>query len=129
MGQPTPRLLTELRLRIHLLHKQLRKLEDILMKPKSMVEGSIRILYLRCGKKHCACKKKKNPKKHGPYVYRRVMVNGKQKSIYIKEEKTKEQLENYRGYNKHLSEYRKIMKKIYDTFDNIRGMYVKHDAK
>lgn len=129
MGTPTPRLLTELRLRIHSLNKQLRRLESILMKPEPMIEGSIRILYSKCGKGNCACRKKKNPKKHGPYVYRRVMIKGKQKSIYIKEEKIKKQLENYREYNRYLSEYRKSMKKITDAFEKIREIYVIHDAK
>ena len=76
--------------------------------------GKISQQYTVCNKKNCACKDKKNPKKHGPYYQLSYSIKGKSSTKFIKPEQV-DQVENY------IKEY----KKLKTLFNDLTEAYVK----
>ena len=117
----TPQWLTDFRVEIVNLKKELSLLEAFLMDPKPMKKGSLTIQYRKCGKSSCKCMDENNPKRHGPYYFLVVKNDGKTvRQKYLKSKKEVNSYVNYRAYNKRLTEYKTTQGKIHSLFEKIR---------
>lgn len=131
MSKPTDPALTALRVKYRQLLQERQRLETQLLDPKPMRAGTLSSLLMKCGKENCVCKDKRNPKKHGPYDYWRKLVDGKQKLIYLKDGdgQIKEQLKNYRVFQRLLVQYRKEVKAMDTVFVAVRQGSLIDDEK
>lgn len=77
-------------------------------------KGSVMILYLKCGKPNCMCKKDENAK-HGPYNVWTRKVNDKTVTKYLSEH----QAELCRGYIQNSKRLELIIKEMRDISANI----------
>lgn len=95
-------------------------LEEKLLRPSSMIAGSLSRVFLPCGKKECACKKKGHPG-HGPYWAMNLVVGGgRQKRIYLKKKADIQAALAYRRYQKALAAWRAVTKEIDALFNQLR---------
>lgn len=103
-----------------LLRRRRLPLEDKLLKPSPMIAGSLSRVFLPCGKKECACKKK-TPPGHGPYWAMNLVVGGgKQRRIYLKKKTDIQAALAYRRYQKALAWWRAAIKEIDALFNRLR---------
>jgi hypothetical protein len=87
------------------------------------------MIAMPCGKAGCACKDKKNPKKHGPYPFWRRWQDGKQKLTYLKASDGEIQvlLRAYQAYQQLLARYRKLAKEMDAVLVKARDLYVRSE--
>lgn len=103
-----------------LLRRRRLPLEERLLKPSPMIAGSLSRVFLPCGKKECACRKK-DPPGHGPYWALNLQVGGgKQKRIYLKKKGDIHAALAYRRYQRTLASYRQVVKEIDALFNQLR---------
>jgi len=69
--------------------KSMKKLEAWLNKNDLALPGTIRTVFVVCGKKECKCQSRKEADKHGPYFFWDRKVDGKLTSTSIPAEKLK----------------------------------------
>ena len=71
-----------------------------LLEANPILPGTLEKRYNICGKAGCACKRKVNPRKHGPYYRLSYNIKGKNSSVFVSEEdaeKVMKMTENYRN--------------------------------
>lgn len=76
-----------------------KKQPTIISVPEPILPGSIATVWIRCGKKNCACHN--DPKhKHGPYYQWSGIINGKRTSKLIPPELLNECQKRIKNYEK-----------------------------
>jgi hypothetical protein len=116
----TPRWLTALRVKVVALEKAQSLLKQKLMAPPPMAEGRLNVQYRRCGKDGCACMRKKDPVKHGPYHYLVLNTEKGMRLKYLKDEALIKQIKQYRQYNEWLSTYEGNQSSLLSLFREIQ---------
>lgn len=69
--------------------KSMKKLETWLSRNELALPGTIRTVFMVCGKKECKCQSRKEADKHGPYFFWDRKVNNKLTSTSIPAAKLK----------------------------------------
>ena len=90
------------------------KIKKELSNLKKFHPGKISLQYTVCNKKNCACKAKKNPKKHGPYYQLSYSVNGKSSTRFIKSE----DVEEVEAYIQEYNRAKQLLKDLSEAYVN-----------
>lgn len=83
--------------------EKIKKIKIKFLNIEKMRPGNITKQFNVCGTSGCACKDKKNPKKHGPYFKLNYQHQGKSRTVFVKEENVKKitkENNNYRLFKK-----------------------------
>jgi hypothetical protein len=80
--------------------KHIEQLLGRIMALGPLLPGSISEQWNVCGTSGCACKRTKNPVKHGPYYQLSFSVKGKSSSMFIKKEDLAEAWRRIERYKK-----------------------------
>jgi hypothetical protein len=103
------------RQRISQLRKIRGRLEQQLMRPKTMRVGSVVRQYMFCGKASCACHRDPQ-KKHGPYYYLSYKEGGQSRYKYLGKATSPgvERARNYQGFQRGMAQLGKIHREVID---------------
>ncbi len=127
---PTPKWLTDKRLKINSLIKQRKEIEiQLINPPREMVKGILSYRYYKCGKNNCRCHNKKKPKLHGPYYYVSLRIGNKMKTFYLKDKEIAEKIKKYQGYYRAIIELKNINRSIEDEITDIKNKSTKDFLK
>ena len=77
-----------------------KKIKEEILKSGKFHPGKISLQYTVCNKPNCACKAKKNPKKHGPYYQLSYSVKGKSRTRFIQPKDVDKVTEYVNEYNR-----------------------------
>ena len=86
---------------------EIRSIKNEILNIGDFHPGKITQQYTVCNKNNCACKRKKNPKKHGPYYQLSYSVKGKSSTRFIK-------VEDLEKVQQYIDEYHRIKQLVND---------------
>lgn len=90
------------------IEKRIGKIMEEILNSGNFRSGSLSEQYNVCGKPGCACKDKKDPKKHGPYYQASFSANKKHSTFFVREENVKavkDEIKNYKRLKQLIEEW------------------------
>lgn len=93
------------------IHNRLNAIRERMRNLPEFHPGKLSQQYVRCGKKNCHCRNLENPKKHGPYYQLSYAVNGKNSTMFVKEEQVemvRNYLKNYELFKDTIAEFAEL---------------------
>lgn len=85
------------------------------------IPGTIREVYLKCGKENCSCISGKKNDKHGPYYFWDRLSEGKLTSSSI----PKNQVAQFKKWIKNRHKLEKMQKQLLDQGQNVARAHLK----